>query len=104
MSKNRMAHVLAGIPPEPKAANPFVVNRRSGLPWDVYVGRPSKWGNPFKVGRDGTRAECLAKYETWLLETGRYVDAANELRGKVLACWCAPLSCHADILARYANA
>ncbi|MHB8407807.1 MAG: DUF4326 domain-containing protein [Acidiferrobacterales bacterium] len=37
---------------------------RSILPYDVYVGRPSKWGNPFVVGRDGSRSEVIQKYRT----------------------------------------
>lgn len=81
---------------------PSVVNRRSGEPYDVYVGRPGKWGNPFLVGRDGTRAEVIAKYRAYLSESGliRYID---ELTGKRLACWCAPLPCHADVLVELAN-
>lgn len=70
----------------------------------VYVGRPSKWGNPFKAGRDGTREEVIAKYEQWLRDQPHLVAVAKrELRGKVLGCWCAPLACHADVLVRIAN-
>jgi len=32
----------------------------------VYIGRPSKWGNPFVIGRDGSRADVIAKYRTWI--------------------------------------
>ena len=35
-------------------------------PYDVYIGRPSKWGNPFVIGRDGTREDCLDKYKAYL--------------------------------------
>lgn len=74
-------------------------------PYDVYVGRPSKYGNPFMIGRDGTRSEVIAKYEAWLASRPDLIEAAKrELRGKVLACWCAPEACHADVLARVANA
>jgi hypothetical protein len=72
--------------------------------YDVYVGRPSKWGNPFHVGRDGTRAQVIERYERWLLDQPELVAALHELRGKTLGCWCAPQPCHADVLARYANA
>lgn len=69
----------------------------------VYVGRPTKWGNIYIVGRDGTASECVEKYEWWLGFTGR-INELEELRGKDLACWC-PLGqpCHADVLLRLAN-
>ena len=35
--------------------------------YDVYIGRPSKWGCPFVIGKDGTRKEVIAKYRTWVL-------------------------------------
>lgn len=71
---------------------------------DVCIGRPSKWGNPFVIGRDGTRDEVIARYEAWLLEQPELVDALAELAGKTLGCWCAPRACHGDVLARLANA
>ena len=81
----------------------LVANRRSEG-YEVYVGRPSKWGNPFVTGRDGTREEVIAKHEKWFLSQPELVaEAKRELRGKVLGCWCAPLACHADVLARVAN-
>jgi hypothetical protein len=76
----------------------------------VCVGRnpkgmpPSKWGNPFVVGRDGARGECIELYERWLLENAALMAALGELRGLVLGCWCAPRPCHGDVLVRLANA
>lgn len=71
-------------------------------PFDVYIGRPGPWGNPFQIGRDGTRAEVIAKFEASLTDEQRE-RARRELRGKVLGCWCAPQPCHGDVLARIAN-
>lgn len=76
--------------------------------FDVYIGRPSKWGNPFPVpskGYDRVKdpARILARYEEYVLSKPDLVAALPELRGKVLACWCAPQRCHGDILARLAN-
>jgi hypothetical protein len=79
-----------------------VVNCRK-FPYDVFIGRPSKWGNPFKIGRDGSREEVIHKYEEWLHDTYLVTDLP-ELRGKILGCFCAPLGCHGDVLARLANA
>ena len=70
----------------------------------VYIGRPSKWGNPFVIGRDGTRAQVIAKYRAWLLRNDALMAALPELRGKDLVCWCAPSPCHGDVLLELANA
>jgi len=70
----------------------------------IYIGRPSKWGNPFVVGRDGARGECIELYELWVRENEALMAALGELHGKVLGCWCAPRTCHGDVLVRLANA
>ena len=85
---------------------PRVLNKRTDRipPEAVYVGRPSKWGNPYKIGKDGTREEVVTAYRLWLagnIFTGTL--NLSELRGKVLVCWCAPLPCHADVLLELAN-
>ena len=85
---------------------PKVLNKRTDkIPPDaVYVGRPSKWGNPFRIGKDSDRKEVIAKYADWLdgmIHNGK-LDL-NELQGKDLVCWCAPLPCHADVLLELAN-
>lgn len=73
-------------------------------PFDVYIGRPSKWGNPFSIGRDGTRDEVIAKYREWLKTQPDLMKQIKiELRGKVLGCWCVPKPCHGDILIEIAN-
>lgn len=74
--------------------------------YDVYIGRPSKWGNPFKLGPHGTRAVVISLYRDWLHKhrPSLIEDAKNELRGKVLGCYCAPLACHGDVLLEIANA
>lgn len=71
--------------------------------YDVYVGRPSKFGNPFVIGKDGTREEVVRKYEDWLRQQPDLMVALKELKGKVLACWCSPLACHGDVLAKLAD-
>jgi hypothetical protein len=71
--------------------------------YDVYIGRPSKWGNPFVIGRDGTREEVVEKYRQYLLNDQNLINSLPELRGKILGCWCASLACHGDVLAELAN-
>lgn len=84
---------------------------RADHPDAVIVARPTKWGNPFRVGEPGVpdAAAATAKFRRWLTrsKTGRVVAtvARDELRGRDLACWC-PLDapCHADVLLEIANA
>ena len=81
--------------------------------FDIYIGRPSKFGNPFThiVDRNTlaqfvveTREEAVAAYEEWIRSKPELLEAAKkELKGKVLGCWCAPLACHGDILLKIAN-
>lgn len=72
----------------------------------VYVGRPTKWGNPYILHKDGNRAEVLVKYKDYINSSGATElrrEAVKELKGKNLVCWCAPKDCHADILLRIVN-
>lgn len=92
---------------------PSVFNKHhKTYPYDaVYVGRPTKWGNPFShlhgagTYKTDTREEAVAMYTEWLLNTQHeLVRAAKaELKGRDLVCWCAPLACHADVLLNIAN-
>ena len=85
-------------------------------PGTVKIDRTSKWGNPFVIGKDGTREECIEKYRRFVagnagtaredvLAARRFLaEHIGELKGKNLACWC-PMDgpCHADILLQLAN-
>ena len=82
----------------------MVVNkkRHKATADDVYIGRPSKWGNPFVIGKDGSRSDVIRKYEAWLLKQPALLSALPELKGKTLVCWCKPAACHGDVLERLA--
>lgn len=70
----------------------------------VYIGRPSKFGNPFSIGKDGNRDEVIDKYEEWVNKQPELIKTIkNELKGKDLLCWCKPKACHGDIILRIAN-
>jgi hypothetical protein len=82
-----------------------VLNKRDvGAEAGVYIGRGSKWGNPFVIGQDGTREEVIAKYRDWAwtkyseTKAEGYGDWLSQLRGKDLVCFCAPLACHGEVL------
>lgn len=68
--------------------------------YDVYIGRPSLWGNPFKIGRDGTRDEVIKKFEGWIRRQPHLLNLLPQLRGKKLGCYCKPKPCHGDILVK----
>jgi hypothetical protein len=76
-------------------------------PGVIVVSRPSRWGNPFRVGVDGDAADCVAAYRRALLAGDLAItvdDVRHELAGRDLACWCRPGSpCHADVLLELAN-
>lgn len=86
---------------------PRVLNNRDGgflVFRSVYVGRPTKFGNPFVIGRDGNREQVIAKYREYLMSQPELIAAAKaELAGRDLVCWCSPLPCHADVLLEIAN-
>lgn len=71
--------------------------------YDVYIGRPSLFGNPFIIGKDGTRNEVIEKYRKWIIQQPLLMQEIEKLKGKRLGCYCAPLKCHGDILAELAN-
>lgn len=73
--------------------------------YDIFIGRPSKWGNPYSHLDDtraefkvATRDEAINKYREWILKQPELMDALHELDGKVLGCYCRPKRCHGDIL------
>jgi Domain of unknown function (DUF4326) len=87
---------------------PRVLNKRHGKTpaGSIYVGRPSKWGNPFKIPepeKPGDRAMVITQYRHWICNQPDLMAAMGELKGRNLVCWCAPLACHADVLLEISN-
>jgi hypothetical protein len=72
-------------------------------PSDLFIGRPSKWHNPFHIGPDGTREQVVAKYRQWIIRQPRLLREVRALRGKTLGCNCPPLPCHGEVLAELAD-
>ena len=72
----------------------------------VRIDRRTRWGNPFLIGRHSSREEVIERYRTWLwgkVRTGEIqVAELAALNGKTLACHCAPLPCHGDVLVKAA--
>lgn len=93
------------MPDKSQTTGPRVLNKHHGAAsaGSVYIGRPSKWGNPYIIGRHGTRAEVVARYRKWLCDNPDLMAALPELRGRDLVCFCAPEPCHGDVLKVMAN-
>lgn len=83
--------------------DPRVVHCKKSLSDFIYIGRPTKWGNPFVVGKHGTRQEVIEKYRAWIVNQPELLAALGELKGQNLACYCAPKACHGDVLLELAN-
>jgi hypothetical protein len=72
---------------------------------DVYIGRPGPFGNPFVIGKNGTRQEVIFAYSRYFslrVETDEAFKAkAVTLRGRILGCHCKPLPCHGDVIVEW---
>lgn len=76
-------------------------------PYDIYIGRGSKWGCPYTVIKDrptlakeivDTKEEALEKYKAYVLASPELMNSLDELEGKTLGCFCKPEKCHGDVL------
>ncbi len=76
-------------------------------PYDIYIGRGSKWGCPYTIIKDrptlaseivDSKEEALSKYKEYVLTSPELMESLDELEGKVLGCFCKPEKCHGDIL------
>jgi hypothetical protein len=73
--------------------------------YDVYIGRPSIFGNPFTIGKDGNRKEVIEKFKIYfhdrIWQDLEFTKKVYKLKNKILGCWCAPQECHGDIIKEY---
>jgi len=73
--------------------------------YNIYIGRPSIFGNPFKIGKDGNRREVIAKFGEYffnrIMNDRKFHLAVLDLKGKILGCWCKPQDCHGDVIVAY---
>jgi hypothetical protein len=89
-----------------------IVNIKSGVSYDIYIGRPSIFGNPFTHIKNketkaehivSTRKEAIERYRHYLLNNPELLDKIEQLRGKTLGCWCFPKKCHGDVIIEILN-
>ena len=82
-----------------------VVNKRYQK-YDIYIGRGSKWGNPYTHMKGktkaeflvGSREEAIEKYEEWIRQQPNLLADLHELKNKRLGCFCRPHHCYGDVL------
>lgn len=92
------------------SARPIViVNKHHGKSGE-YIGRGSPLGNPFVIGKDGSREQVIAKYRVWLNEQimrknpvvldelNRLGNKAIDEKGLALQCFCYPKPCHGEVI------
>ena len=70
--------------------------------FDIYIGRGSKWGNPFKITKKKSRDMVCDMYVDYFFDIG-LIHSIHELKDKVLGCHCKPERCHGDFLADIVN-
>ena len=96
-----MSHAITSAEP----SSPKVLNRyKDRCLGAVYIGRPTRWGNPFVMGKDGTREEVVQKFAEWIKTQPELLALVRkELKGRDLVCFCSPKACHGDVLIKLAN-
>ncbi len=81
-----------------------VVNLRNEA-YEVYIGRGSIFGNPYKIDSHNDRQAVIAKYKEYFYKRVKtdyfFKFAVLKLKGKTLGCYCKPLACHGDIIVDY---
>ena len=88
-----------------EARLPRILNKKTDRipPNAHYCGRPGPLGNPFVIGRDGTRDQVVEKFAAWAPTQPKLMAIIATLAGRHLVCWCAPLRCHCEPIRRLAN-
>lgn len=105
MSLGDDTNALLGVSARPI----IIVNKHHGKSGE-YIGRGSPLGNPFVIGKDGSREQVIAKYRVWLNEQimrknpvvldelNRLGNKAIDEKGLALQCFCYPKPCHGEII------
>jgi hypothetical protein len=85
----------------------YVGRKNRSVPSTLH-GSDGSYGNPFIIGRDGTREDVIEKFEAFISSDAPKAKEMRKkiqsnLRGLTLACWCGDKPCHGTIIARIAN-
>lgn len=90
----------------PGSAVPGRVVHCKREPYDVYIGRPGPFGNPFQMRQERDRAKVIEQFGRYarnkVAKAPDFARAVKGLHGKVLGCYCAPKACHGDVLLKLA--
>lgn len=105
--KQNLISYLTCLIGEPMSLRPFTllvnIKKRKS---DIYIGRPSKWGNPFKMKYEDERLWVVTAHKDWLdgIKFQGFAQEEREwilanlhlLEGKILGCYCSPKLCHGN--------
>ena len=80
-----------------------VANINNGEEYDVYIGRGSKWENPYRIDARRSRKQVIKEFREYAINSEKIMKSILVLRGKRLGCYCAPEDCHGDVLAELAE-
>lgn len=92
------------------SARPIIIVNKHHCKYGEYIGRGSPLGNPFVIGKDGSREQVIAKYRVWLNEQimrknpvvldelNRLGNKAIDEKGLALQCFCYPKPCHGEVI------
>jgi hypothetical protein len=89
------------------SAKPCTVVNLRAAPYEVYIGRPGPFGNPYSVakhGRDGALELYRAHFAQRIETDAAFRESVAKLAGKSLGCFCKPAACHGDVIAAWVNA
>ena len=92
-----------------KSARPYAaqcVDVRETKDYDIRIHRPYRFGNPFKIGKDGTRKEVIEKFRAWFQKQPPHMRDVGNLKGQILGCMCRPgpkKPCHGEVLLELAE-
>jgi hypothetical protein len=96
------------LPPVEESQRTLVVNVKSGARYDVLIGRPSPFGNPYRTDYATGRTKAIEAFRVYFLkrldESPEFRALVLALRGKTLGCHCKPRPCHGDVIAEWLDA
>ena len=82
-----------------------VINIRNGDEYDILIGAPSIYANPFHISKSLSREACIKlfkkDFDIKIKKNKQFRQAVMDLKGQRLGCYCKPLKCHGDVYVKW---